>query len=259
MVGWLFVGCGGSSGDVDADTGADAAASDASAAAIVLVIDDSPSMIQHLVELIVATSDLSVPADSRIAVTTTDGTGALVGELITADHGPELHRQVCGALCASDALPSDPSYACGEPVTQASVEALDCLCGAEWGGTCRSAEEQGLEAAYRALATPGLLSEGYRGRIVVISDEGDRSATLAEGDPSVGDYPTLIGDAVFDAVIPALDPTGTVICPGTATDWGVGRYATMADRTGGALISIHDDACAPASFGAAVAALLAEP
>jgi hypothetical protein len=227
--------------------------------AFVLVVDNSDSMLEETSELAVAAGSALFPDGSLVAITTVDGTGALVGEPITADHGAGVQQQLlCEATCFGDdaALPVDPSYTCGDPFTYVSEEVMACLCPEDWRGNCGPASEQGLESAHQATAALEL-SDTYEVHVLVISDEGDSSVQLANGDPDVGPYEGLLAGITFHALAPGLDAAGQVICPGTAADWAVQRYQAMTQLTGGMYVDLYDAGCITGDMEAALDAVLA--
>jgi hypothetical protein len=194
---------------------------------------------------------------------------------------------LCEATCWSGAdIPSDSGYECGTELTSGVVEEfLDCECGfAAWEGLthCGSGQEEHLEAALLTLCrsvedppdvcfdanTPfttadvdtngSLLREGSTVVFVVVTDEGDTSRRLAQGDGDISVYMDAIasfGLRVRFAVIgPNWDPdVGDGGCIGGATTWGVERLRDAAKLTGGFYNFISEpdatgESCEPTAF-----------
>jgi hypothetical protein len=224
-----------------------------------LVVDVSESMLEEGLSLALAVADAAFSEGTPVSVTTADGDGALAGPVVTTDHGPALQQQIlCGATCipAEAAVPSDPTYTCGDPVASLSVEVLDCLC-VDGTAACGAATEQGLEAAHQALQQPEVAPADREPRVLVLTDEGDGSSQATDGDPSPGVYETLLQGAVVNVIGPRLDAAGQVACPGVATDWGVARYSAMTELTGGSYEAIQDPSCDTGDIGAAFETILA--
>lgn len=220
---------------------------------IVLVMDNSSSMQQEASSLADAMDELASGlasvgvTDWRIGITTTsvifsggptsgidpgEGGRFFNGTMLT---DPEDAREVllCDATCwSSSSLPSDPSYACGDPLDgDVTVDYLDCICGAgSWQGNCGSGLEQGLEAGFLALCRgaeappdacysfppsaavafePGdeRSNAGIRADatqlILIVSDEGDGSLRTSDpnDDASTGEVDGVASTyaALFDA------------------------------------------------------------
>lgn len=180
------------------------------------------------------------------------------------------------------AVPNDPEYQCGQPLGDfLSQEFLGCACGDNsWKGNCGAANEQGIEAVFlamcRAVPNPpvecfadidngedapspsrltesdkgtnaGMLREGANFIPVIVTDEGDSSIRVPGGDEIPSAYTDLFAKFrtrmswVF--IGPGLDSENKVVCPGTASDWGVVRYNYMAYTTDGMAIDIYEDGC----------------
>ena len=171
---------------------------------------------------------------------------------------------LCEATCwQSASVPSDPNYECGDEPDQITLQYLDCVCGLEaWEGNCGSGDEEHLEAAFLAMCrsvenppdecydgtpftssdvmtSPDLLRDGATTIFVVVTDEGDGSRRLGQGDYDATPYLELLD--LFDrqyrfAVIgPNYDQeAGTLTCnSGGATTWGTERLQQAAETTGG--------------------------
>lgn len=194
---------------------------------------------------------------------------------------------LCEATCWSGAdIGSDPTYECGQELTGGVVaEFLDCECGfAAWEGSahCGSGQEEPLEAAVLTLCrsvedppdvcfdanTPfttadvgtnqTLLREGSTVVFVIVTDEGDTSRRLSQGDEDPGLYLDAIADfgvrVRFAVIGPNWDPdVGDGGCIGGATTWGVERLRDAAQLTGGFYNFISepndaDDGCQATAF-----------
>ncbi|HHO51456.1 MAG TPA: hypothetical protein ENK18_11415 [Deltaproteobacteria bacterium] len=204
-----------------------------------------------------------------------------------------IKNLTCEATCFRDdlLLPQDPGYQCGDPLGLfLSEDYLDCVCDGDWQGHCGSAIEEGIEATFLAMCravpnppldcfeeivtpeatypaklTPGdtLSNEGMLRNnsnfiVVVVSDEGDGSRRL-ERESVPDQYVNLFKQfgrrMTWVYIGPGLDENNQVICPGTATDWGVVRYNYMAYTTGGRVVDVFDDNCETQDFDAALGAL----
>lgn len=197
---------------------------------------------------------------------------------------------LCEATCWDNTdLPNDVEYVCGDPLgEEVSVEYLDCVCGTDaWKGHCGAGTEEGLEAAAMALCRtlaeppdecfeyvnpqnpddmlPTVLSStdiGSNGDflredamtiVVIVTDEGDGSRRVADGDTDVEPYADLwelFPNPVRFAVIgpPYEDDNGD--CLGGAFPGPVERYQEMCSETGGMYIPLTDleNSCEPIAF-----------
>lgn len=102
--------------------------------------------------------------DYQFAITTTDvesEVGMALGGIFERGD-PTLATDfvetlLCEATCFREdlQLPTDPSYACGQPVGDTlTQEYMDCTCGVgTWRGHCGAAVEEGLESAYMAMCS----------------------------------------------------------------------------------------------------------
>jgi len=291
----------------------------ANQADVLFIIDDSDSMVQESVDMAenftsfiqrlstkqgsYGTDGLTSAAeayiqrgldpasftDVRLSLTTIDATangGLLLGEVLT-NNAPDagaafVETLLCEATCFSgrSVAPTDPAYACGDPLVTVSQESLDCLCGdSEWVGNCGSGTETGLEAAYGAAcravddppeacfesiaglspaevgANEGMLRPDTTFIPVIVTDEGDNSPRMNTTDAFPQIYADLfreLGMFTSWAVIgPDLDDNYEPLCPG-ATGWGTLRYDYMVEGSGGLKLPIHDPGCQPQDFGAAL-------
>lgn len=213
-------------------------------------------------------------------------------------------RLFCEATCwpgecvgseTEGCVPWDPSYSCGDdPGGVVSWDYLRCLCGADWvPGDCGSGSEEGLEAVLLALcraegappdiclshdgsplteadlgSNAGLVRSGAPTFAVLVSDEGDSSRLIPQGDSDpqacLDAWDQLSSPPTLAVLGPDFDDEAhTFACnPGGATTWGTVRYQGAAEATGGLYRPItegegedcrHTD---PASFMEAVAGLV---
>lgn len=175
-------------------------------------------------------------------------------------------------------VPTDPSYQCGDdPGDQITQQYLDCLCGFDqWKNHSGSGTEEHLEAALLAMcaavedppsvcdfyqdpsvadsgatlgddyipgANAGLIREGSTIVVLVVTDEGDTSRRLFQGDedpaPYLDAYQAFVDHPIKFAIVgPPMDPdTLEFACHPTdstqATTWGTLRLQTVAEATGG--------------------------
>lgn len=173
------------------------------------------------------------------------------------------------AACTGDStencIPYDPNYTCGDdPGDQISWEYLECVCGSTWEPRqSGSGTEEGLEAAFLALcrasenppeacfdsiapfteadvlSNEGFLREDSTVIVVVVSDEGDTSRRLPQGEEDPEEYLDLLES--FDHAISFVGIGPNYIADthefpcnsGSATTWGTLRYQTAAAETGG--------------------------
>ncbi|MEQ1569777.1 MAG: hypothetical protein ABMA64_29345 [Myxococcota bacterium] len=177
--------------------------------------------------------------DYQFGITTTDvetDQGELLGPSVRRGDvdvpNQFISQLACEATCFNDSnvLPTDPGYACGDPITFLSEEFMTCACGGSaWEGNCGSAQEEGLEAVYtamcRAVPNPpvecfadilqevpgddpneypsllknpadvgtneGLIRENSQFIPVIVSDEGDSSRRETDSDSIPLHYPNL--------------------------------------------------------------------
>lgn len=189
-------------------------------------------------------------------------------------------------------IPYDPYYECGEdPGEQVTWDYLECICGSSWDPPeCGSGTEEGLEAALLALCrasenppeacydhngspfeegdlqtNDGLVRDDSNVIIVIVTDEGDGSRLLDQGDDDPQPYLDIFDEfdnrVTFAVIGPNYDPEEhTFECnSGGGTSWGTRRYQLAAQQTGGFFASIEtctdpsgscsgDDYCQPADF-----------
>lgn len=185
-------------------------------------------------------------------------------------------------------VPDDPGYVCdpAEPETPDSIskEYLDCVCGfGEWeDNTSGSGDEEPLEAALMALcrsvpnppdacyeplapfaSTESLTNDDWyreEGTIVVVtvSDEGDNSRRLAQGEEDPAPYIEAFQDfekpVKFVSIGLEIDSeSGGPICPSTTVPvWSIERMQTLTQETGGFYGAIAEETgsgdCVPGDF-----------
>ncbi len=196
--------------------------------------------------------------------------GLLLGDPTVVSKGDEGLDELFASNLLCDAanwegvdVPTDPDYECdtdnGGVITQ---QYLDCVCGfGEWEDGGGAGDEEPLEAAFLALcravddppaecydplspfsegdelSNPGFLREESTVVVVIVSDEGDNSRRLAQGDEDPTVYLDLFED--FDRPIrfvtigPNWDGE-TLSCTSTSVPtWTVERLQTMTEATGG--------------------------
>jgi len=172
--------------------------------------------------------------------------------------------------------PADPDTVveAGDQITQ---EFLDCVCGAgEWVNHCGSGDEQPIEAAWLALcratdnppdecftyedpvsqttkstqleesdvgSSSGLLREGAVTLVVLVTDEGDGSPRILDGETDTSVYEKLFSklpNPVRFAVIgPPYHDRSLACNSGGATPWGVERFQNLITAFGGTFIDIE--------------------
>jgi hypothetical protein len=198
--------------------------------------------------------------------------GTFVGdpEVMAADEATgDNFRQalLCEATCWQGNLPDDNNYVCGEPADEITTNYLNCKenCGVGGWDTdhCGSGTEEPLEAAYEALCrsvdnpppecfeTPSALTKADAHTngpivrpdstivVVVVTDEGDTSRRLQEGDEDPAPYLDLFNGfenpIEFAVIGPDYDPENDkLICNnGGAEKWAIQRLETVASVTGG--------------------------
>jgi hypothetical protein len=276
---------------------------------VVLVVDNSSSMQEEAQALARSASALAEAVPSASFGVTTTSVIFSGGETAGVERGEAgwfveqpttdaeaLERQIlCRATCWSSAtMPSDPSYACGDPQgDEVTSEYLDCLCGVDaWKGHCGAGQEMGLEAGFLALCrsastvpdacyafpdnapiafvdgdeeSNGVSIDGGNGvAVVIVSDEGDDSPRK-EGTGDTDVVPYLEGFGAFGVPVavtvvgPPYDGSNGGCLDG-AQPWAVERYQNAASGTGGAYLDLTDmaDDCAGRDWPAALAAALAD-
>ena len=232
--------------------------------------------------------------DYQLAITTTDVAttyGALYGDpALLAKGDPSVPEDfstnlLCTATCFnSSQVPHDPDYSCGDPLGDVvSVEYLDCVCGEDaWRSHCGGGQEEGLEAVYMAmcravedpppgcfednqfteadvLSNDGLIRPGATLIPVIVTDEGDTSRRLSQGEGNPEIYAELFAEFDQRMSFAVIGPSTQVCNSGGATTWGVARYEWFVDETGGSWFDIaaQDDLgeCGVTGFAGSLEAL----
>ncbi|MFH1467292.1 MAG: hypothetical protein ABIO70_23110 [Pseudomonadota bacterium] len=178
----------------------------------------------------------------------------------------------CTGSQTDNCIPYDPYYECGDdPGGQVSWDYLDCICGAGWQPKeCGSGNEEGLESALLALCraaedppaacfdhtgspftqadvgtNAGFIRPESNIIVVIVTDEGDNSRLMAQGEDDPTPYLDLFeefdNDITFAVVGPNYDPEDhSFDCnSGGGTSWGTRRYQLAAEATGGFFSSIE--------------------
>ena len=206
--------------------------------------------------------------------------GLLLGDptVIDSDEtdisGAFTRNLLCEATCwSSSAIEDDPGYECGaDPGGVISEQYLDCVCGEdEWRSHCGSGTEEHLESALQALcravesppevcydslvpfssgdigSNPGMLRPDATTVIVIISDEGDTSRRMENGqdDPEfyLEAFDAFDRNIRFAVVGPPYDTdANALVCnSGGATSWGTDRLIAMAEESSGFYNWIAED------------------
>lgn len=226
--------------------------------------------------------------DFRISITTTNVAqdyGGLKGSQPYIDNSdpniPDAFRDslLCETACLDPGvIPSDPSYTCGDPVTEVTSQYLDCQCGeGGWLNQCTTEEEEGIEAVFMAmcravenppdecyaddsqfrdtdiLSNEGMLRDDSVLIPIVISDEGDQSRRATDGDADISPY--LDRFRRFDQRMAwaVIGPSSEFPdCPSGAANWGTQRYEDIVSETRGRYIPIKTEVngtCTDTDFG----------
>lgn len=209
---------------------------DRARADILFVVDDSGSMSEEQETLGREFDSFmrfarSQQIDYRLAVTTTDMDGGAEGRFVHASGHPAIVSP----------LTPDP-----EESFRANVNI----------GTNGSGDEQGLEAAYRALSDPlvnganaGFLRPDAYLSVIVVSDEEDSSPRAVDfysnffsnikgpRGQNLVSVSGIVGKWAENAATPSPGTSGTCSGAGGSADWGW-RYITTAQRTNGITESI---------------------
>lgn len=215
----------------------------------------------------------------QLAITTTDVAAAYGGlygpdpiiERGTDDVDVAFNRNLlCDAVCIGKTadVPSDPEYECDATVPtpdQVSQQYLDCLCGGQtWVDHCGSGTEEHLEAVFMAmcrsveappeacfdtinqfteadiLSNEGLLRENSTLIPVIVTDEGDGSRRMTQGDDEPNEYAELFAQFDTRMSFAVIGPTVDNCNTGGAPSWGIERFQYMVDETGGRYFQIAD-------------------
>lgn len=233
--------------------------------------------------------------DYQLAITTTDVEhtfGDLYGEprILPNEYVGDIagafnKNLLCEATCFLnvDTLPSDPSYTCADPAPKpdgvVSTEYLDCLCGAgEWENQCGAGTEEHLEAVFMAmcrsvsdppdecfelnqldgndvLSNDGLLRDNSTLIPIIVTDEGDTSRRMSQGDGDPDEYASLYAKFGHRMSWAVIGPNTEGCNGGGATAWGVERLKYFVDDTNGRFFEITEpesEGCGVADFAVAM-------
>ena len=213
--------------------------------------------------------------DYQLAITTTD-VEATYGDLygtnpILARGGQQIGDQfrenlLCSATCFNDFnLPSNPDYECGDPLDgQIHRQYLNCICdGSAWQDNCGSGQEEGLEATYMAMcravdnppeecfeqnqfteedvgSNAGLIRDDSTVITIIVTDEGDNSRRMAQGDGDPDEYAELFERFNTRQAFAVIGPKTDECNSGGATTWGVARYNWFVEDTNGRYFDIAE-------------------
>ena len=138
---------------------------------------------------------------------------------------------------------------------------LECFADVVQPATATDGEPTDLGSLFteaNVLSNDGMLRERANTIVVIVSDEGDGSRRMerqATGEVYEKLFEQFGRRVTFATIVPGLGNDDRVECPGTATDWGVGRYTYMANRTNGLVENIFDAGCNPRDFSEALSSL----
>jgi hypothetical protein len=220
------------------------------------------------------------------------GFGALYGSTPLLDsRTPDVvtafnQNLLCEATCFLDitALGSDPEFQCSDPPPPPgdalTNQYLDCLCGAEsWQNQCGEGTEEPLEAIFMAMCrasenppeecfenvnqfteahvgtNAGMLRENSTFIPVIITDEGDTSRRMSQGDGAPDEYERLFAKFNQRMAFAVIGPTPENCNTGGATSWGVERFQYFVDETGGRYFPIAEGSgedCGVSDFATAM-------
>ncbi len=209
----------------------------------------------------------------QLAITTTDAGGSwgalygappvlAKGDADVADGFSE--NLLCTATCFNSSGPpaADPDWECGDEVNEITRNYLDCICGEDvWMNNCGSGQEEGLEAIFMAmcravddppdacfednsfteadlLSNDGLMRDDGMLIPVIVTDEGDTSRRLRQGEDDPAAYAELFAKFNRRMSFAVIGPDPQVCNSGGATTWGVERYQYFVDETGGSFFPI---------------------
>ena len=199
----------------------------------------------------------------------------------------ELRAQIlCSAIYwGEENLPSDPNYtpnddgSCDAPTDRITQEYLDCECPFGAVGVKGGGNEEGLEVALDALCrsvanppaecfedgsplvatdtgSPPIRAQ-MPTRVLIVSDEGDNSRRLPEGEVDADAYLAVYSKLGLDLTISVIGPAyvgedGS--CLGLTVDWQVQRYQYVAEATHGKYLPLTDinNSCMPLDLGDAL-------
>lgn len=232
------------------------------------------------------------------------GGGSDAVKVIADEHSQDIptafnKNLLCSATCFVDdsLLADDPAYECTDPPAPpgdaVSTQYLDCLCGAgTWEGQCGAGTEEHLEAVFMAMcrAAPDgqvpdacftenqfseadvesnapLLRDGSTFIPILVTDEGDTSRRMSQGDAEPDEYDQLFAQFEHRMTWAVIGPNTEVCNGGGATTWGVsrlrwfvddtnGRWFEIAEETGGGDCQVSDFASAMEQLGELLNSLL---
>jgi hypothetical protein len=194
---------------------------------------------------------------------------------------------LCEATCFADvdSIPHDASYACDPenpdpPGAEVSQEYLTCLCGGgtSWQANCGAGTEEHLEAVFMAMcravddppeacfeenqftdadigSNAGLIRENSTVIPIIVTDEGDTSRRMSQGDGDPDEYNALFSKFQHRMAWAVIGPTTEQCNSGGATTWGVERLKWFVDDTNGRYFDIAEpvgDQCAVTDFATAM-------
>lgn len=218
--------------------------------------------------------------------------GRLLGDptIITADSESVSEsftkNLLCEATCwSTSALDDDPDYVCGEdPDGKISELYLDCVCGADaWKDHCGAGTEEHLEAVLDALcrstadapelcwddtvspltsedalSTVGFLREESTPVVVIVTDEGDTSRRMENGDEDPTEtYTSYLDEFDLPLRVVTIGPdydeeSNDFLCnSGGATTWGAQRLQILSEDSGGfyrPIEEMDDGVCVTSNF-----------
>ncbi len=218
--------------------------------------------------------------DYQLGITTTDvaGTfGALYGPtpIITDETEGDIasafnKNLLCSATCFLDEnlLADDATYECADPPPPSGAEIssqyLDCVCGAgAWENQCGAGTEEHLEAVFMAMcrsvedppedcfennqfdethvgSNAGMMREGSTLIPILVTDEGDTSRRMTQGDAEPDEYAKLYDRFEHRMTWAVIGPNTETCNGGGATTWGVQRLRWMVDDTNGRWFEIAE-------------------
>ena len=218
--------------------------------------------------------------DYQLAITTTD-VESTYGDLYAVssdtrviakddDDVADKFRKnlLCTATCFNDfTLPSEPEHECGDPIgPEVTKQYLDCLCGeGVWEDQCGSGQEEGLEAIFMAmcrsvedppeecfddknqftednvLSNEGLIREDSTLIPIIVTDEGDTSRRLPQGEAIPEVYADFFAKFNTRMGFAVIGPRTDLCNSGGATKWGIERYQWFVEDSGGLYLDIANE------------------
>ena len=232
--------------------------------------------------------------DFQRAITTTD-VSATFGDLegsprILNNDAEDIttafnRNLLCNATCFLDstAVATDSDYVCTDPPAppgeELTTQYLNCLCGEnQWANQCGSGNEEHLEAIFMAMCrasddpptecfdnnlfdestigtNAGLIRENSTFIPVIVTDEGDTSRRMSQGDGDPDEYAELFNKFDTRMAFAVIGPTTDNCNTANATRWGVARYEYFVTETGGSYYPIAQgttDSCGVSDFKTAM-------